>query len=379
MLSITRALAHRLHTVFRRVLRPGGGSAHLPVVLRADSSGLTVWWQGSEISVAYREPGSFSSEMIVLPLEALKACAGRSPAPVWMEETGPEQVRVQWDMEGFTRTQEYQLTAPDRLPPFPSAPAHFDPAPEDFLAALHEAAQTADTNYGRFTLDRVQVHGKAGEVIGTDGKQLYLASGFRLPFRDAVLLPRLTVLDNRLLRNDGPAEIGLTGTDLCLRLLPEGGREEQWTFSLRLDRESRFPPVDALLASLAECTTRWVLDPAEVVLLQKELPRLPKSSENVARVEVELEESVVVRAGLDGATEEAQITLHRSEVLGARLRVATNPLYLWRAVSLGFTEVRLQGPDRPLLCQDERRKYVWMPFLPSAAAPTAKAGEEGPF
>jgi hypothetical protein len=379
MLSITRALANRLHTVFRRLLRPGGGSARLPVVLQGDSSGLTVWWQGSEIAVAYREPGSFSSEKIALPLEALKACAGRSPAPVWVEETAPGQVRVQWDMEGFTRTQEYEAAAQDRLPPFPAAPSDFDRAPDDFLAALHEAAQTADTNYGRFSLDRVQLHGKAGEVIGTDGKQLFLASGFRLPFPDAVLLPRLTVLDNRLLRNDGPAEIGLTDTDLFLRLLPEGGRPEQWTFSLRLDRESRYPDVDSVLAPLAESTTRWVLAPAEVALLQKELPRLPRSADNVARIDVDLEESVVMRAGLGWADEEAQIALHRSQVIGARLRVAMNPLYLWRAVSLGFTEVRLQGPDRPLLCQDERRKYVWMPFLPPTATPAEESGAEKPF
>src|SRR5262249_6659279 len=126
MLSITRALAHRLHTVFRRVLRAEGGVPRLPVVFQADSSGLTVRCRGREIAVAYHEPGSFSSEMIVLPPEALKDCAGRTPAPVLVEETGPEQVRVQWDMEGFTRTQEYQVVAPESLPPFPEAPARFD-------------------------------------------------------------------------------------------------------------------------------------------------------------------------------------------------------------------------------------------------------------
>jgi hypothetical protein len=363
MLSITRALAHRLHTVFRRVLHPGGGAARLPVVFQADSSGLSIRCEVSEIAVAYHEPGSFSSEMIVLPLEALKVCAGRDPAPVWIEETSPEQVRVQWDMEGFTRTQEFEAVAADDLPSFPATPASFDSAPAGFLAAFHEAAQTA-ANVGRWALNRVQLRGGAGEVIGSDGKQLFLASGFGALAPADVLVPSLTVFDNRLLRNDGPAEVGFTDTRLCLRLLPEGSLAGGWQFSLRLDREGRYPDVAALLASLAAPTTRWLLGPGEAALLQKELPRLPKAADNTARLEVDLGETVVLQGGLGWAKPgEAQIVLPRSQVIGEPLRFATNPLYLWRAVCLGFTEVQAQGAKQPLLCADESRKYAWMPLV----------------
>jgi hypothetical protein len=47
---------------------------------------------------------------------------------------------------------------------------------------------------------------------------------------------------------------------------------------------------------------------------------------------------------------------------GKHLRVSMNPLYLRRALGLGFLEIRLRGPNGPLLCEDGRRKYAWMPL-----------------
>jgi hypothetical protein len=183
-----------------------------------------------------------------------------------------------------------------------------------------------------------------------------------------VLIPRLTVFDNRLLRNDLPAEVGFTATHLCIRV------ENWWTFYLGLDRTSRYPNVAELLASLSPTTTRWVIDPGEADLLRHELPRLPKGEDNLARVEVELGEVVVLRAGVPGSEQATELALGGSRVVGEHLRFSTNPLYLWRALGLGFVEVRLRGPDRPLLCEDERRKYVWMPLVSAGVAERKSGG-----
>jgi len=39
---------------------------------------------------------------------------------------------------------------------------------------------------------------------------------------------------------------------------------------------------------------------------------------------------------------------------------------LLRAVQLGFRQIVVIRPDKPILCQDEKRTYLWMPL----AAPT---------
>jgi hypothetical protein len=370
MLSITRALAHKLHTVFRQVLRAGAQTSALPIVLQADSSGLTVRCQGSEMAAAYHEPGSFPSETIVLPEEALKDCAGRTPSDVTFEEAGSGEVHVQWDMEGFTRNKNYRAIAPESLPPWPQMSAHLEAYPPDFLPALHEAAKTTADNSGRYIMDRVQLRGTAGEIIGTDGKELFIAGGFPFPWTEDLLVPPLTVFDNRILRSDSPAEVGHTDTHLCIRT-------EGWTFYLTLDRKSRYPDVDAVLRPLSQHTTRWLIGPEDADLLKRVLPRLPKGEDDVARLEVELGDPVVLRAGVHGSEEEMQRGLAHSQVQGEPLRVVMNPLYLWRAVCLGFTEVRLKGPNHPLLCEDERRKYVWMPFI--SPVPSRPGDPEAPF
>jgi hypothetical protein len=369
MLSITRTLAHKLHTVFRQVLQAGAQTSALPIVLHADSEGLTVGCQGSEMAAAYHEPGSFPSETIVLPEGAIKDSAGRTSASVTFEETGSEEVRVQWDMEGFTRSKNYRAIAPESLPPFPP-PTHFDSYPGDFLPTLHEAARTAADSPIPYACYKVQLRGTAGEIIGTDGKQLFIAGGFHFPWAEDVLIPRLMVFDNRILRNDSPAEVGLTDTHLCIRT-------EGWTFYLTLDRKSRYPDVDAVLRPLSQNTTRWLIGPEDADLLKRVLPRLPKGEDDVARLEVELGDPVVLRAGVHGSEEEMQRGLTHSQVQGEPLRVVMHPLYLWRAVCLGFTEVRLKGPNHPLLCEDERRKYVWMPFI--SPVPARPGDPEAPF
>jgi hypothetical protein len=372
MLSITRSQAQRLLTLFRQVLRAGPQTSALPVLFQADSSGLTVRCQGGDLAAAYHEPGGFSPETIVIPVEALKKCAGRGQAPVLIEDIGSGQVRVQWDMEGFTRSSEYQSPSPESLPTFPETPGQFESAEDRFLSSLHEAALTAADEPNRFTLNEVQLDGNTGEIVGTDGKQLLVVSGYHFPWPDKVRIPRLTVFDNRLLRNDGPAEVGSTAKHLCIRV-------ENWTFYLGLNRSGRYPPVADVLASVAQNATRWLIDSADADQLRRALPRLPKGADGVSRLEVDLEEPVVLRAGVPGSGEETELVLYGSRVLGERMHFAVDPLYLWRAVELGFSEVRLRSPSTPLFCEDERRKYVWMPLLAPPGPPAPPVANDDRF
>jgi hypothetical protein len=38
-------------------------------------------------------------------------------------------------------------------------------------------------------------------------------------------------------------------------------------------------------------------------------------------------------------------------------------------LQIGFLEIQVSSPDKPLLCRDEQRAFVWIPLDPKAAIP----------
>ena len=79
---------------------------------------------------------------------------------------------------------------PHRVPAPPGELARVAP---EFLAALHECGRSAARQATRFALDRVQVRGRAGQVVGTDGRQALVWAGLRLAVADDVLVPAVSV------------------------------------------------------------------------------------------------------------------------------------------------------------------------------------------
>lgn len=59
--------------------------------------------------------------------------------------------------------------------------------------------------------------------------------------------------------------------------------------------------------------------------------------------------------------------LSRSTTTGQALRYAANRNYVARALALGFTDVQFSNADSPALCQDDRRKYIFIGLGKKAA------------
>src|SRR5581483_1164022 len=76
-----------------------------------------------------------------------------------------------------------------------------------------------------------------------------------------------------------------------------------------------------------------------------------------------------------------EVCLERSSVDGPPSLVAMDRRYLLRAISLGFREVFAAQADRPLVCRDARRCYVWMPLDDSnvIASPSKPARRNVPM
>ena len=114
----------------------------------------------------------------------------------WTDEAGPHEVR---------------------LPPilgsplvWPAEPKKLWPVTPDFPAALHEAGKTAARETpNRYATDHVQVRGKAGQVIGTDGKQALTVGGFAFPFPDDLLVPAVPVFGCKDLGRERAVSLGV--------------------------------------------------------------------------------------------------------------------------------------------------------------------------
>jgi hypothetical protein len=81
-----------------------------------------------------------------------------------------------------------------------------------------------------------------------------------------------------------------------------------------------------------------------------------------------LKEPIALR-GRDDKHGITELVLARSKVSGPLLRLCTDRSYLIRALKLGFNKVEIADADKPLVCRDNQRVYVWMPLDKTSVIP----------
>jgi hypothetical protein len=354
VLEISRCLARQLRAVLRRSVVEQDPRGEWPLlVCRAGARGLLLQAHRGDLAVRYQEPGERPTAGLAFRASLLAEFKGRRGDPVALEPTGPGKGRARWDEGGVPRTVEFDTLAPDTVPGPPAFPREWTPMPPGFLPALAEATQTTNRDPGRFALSRVQFRGKRGEVIATDGRQLLVQGGFPLPWPDTILVPRVPAFGARELADEREVAVGRTKSHVGVKVGP-------WTFLLAIDTQSRFPDVDVVIPRRSAPASRLQLDPQDAAFLAANLPKLP-GGEDIPSVTLDLHTPVVLRAGEEkhGVTE---LVLTRSSVSGPPVRLCTDRRYLVRAVKLGFTDVEVLGPDKPLVSRNHARVYVWMPL-----------------
>ena len=257
MISFPRALARAVRAVLRRSVVDQEPRGEWPLlVCQAGPAGLTLDAQRGPVSVRYHLPGSRPEGTLTFRASALAGFEGRGGDGVTLEAVGPATARASWREAGVPRVLAIDTVDPAGVPPLPPPPARWAPQPDGFRQALLDAAGTAAREASRFALARVQLRGRTGQVAATDGRQLLLRGGFRLPWADDLLVPPLPALGLRELRGAGPVAVGLAGDHVALRLGP-------WTFFLGIDPAGRFPDVRAVVPGPAAFTARLRLDPAD--------------------------------------------------------------------------------------------------------------------
>jgi hypothetical protein len=365
LIEIPRLLARQLWAVLRRCVPRAHGLRPAHVEFQTGPAGLTVRLAQPEIAVEYRQPGAYPPAALGLPLSALARFEGRGQDLVALEAGKDGPVIARWQDGGIPQMVEYTADADTRPRDFPDVPSEFVRNPPALLHALDEASKTTATEGVRFALHCLQLRGRSGEVVATDGKQLLLQGGFQFPWQEDLLIPRLAAFGCKELATDQPVEVGRQNDRVVLR-------SGCWTFFLHIDADARYPQADQVIPKLRDRTTTWRIAAEDAVFLARALPRLPGGEEDDKPLTVDLNGSVCVRARSAGQGRPTEVVLARSSFEGQPVRFAINRQFLGRILQLGFDELSLFGADRAVLAQDNQRTLVVMP-LPKEAALAAGA------
>ncbi len=349
MITMPRSVARSCRAVFRR-LPAGRASRGTPaaVALSCGPDGLRIRYAGQEAAAEFLHPSPGEEARLVVPLEALAACEGRWGDAVVRPLDGGR-VQVEWNEAGVSQARPFacgDLAVPD-FPAWPDADAVNDAR---LLAALDRVMDTAAREGSRYALCRVQLRGRKGEVVGTDGSQLLIEGGFTFPWEADLLVPRVGVFSAPELAAGRTVRVGLAGGRV---LFAVGG----WTVALKVAEGERYPNVEAAIPSSRSATV-WRPGPGEAEALARLLPDLPGGGKEPTPVTIDLGRSPAVRTRGENDARPAEVALPRSSVDGKRLCFAIARRLLARACELGFPSFCVAGPGQPIVCRDGPRTFV---------------------
>src|SRR5262245_3693020 len=269
VIAIPRALARQFRAVLRRSLLDKEPRGSWPLVLfQASKDGLVLQACQSDMAVRYYLDGSRSPEAIAFRASVLAEFEGRRDGQVELEQVAFGKGQAKWVDGNVPKVIDLETVAPDSAPHFPDLPRRLIPMPAGFLQALDEATNTAARESVRYALARLQLRGKTGEIIATDGRQLLVQGGFTFPWSDTVLVPRVPAFGLRELAQESEVSLGRTKTHVAVRIGP-------WTFLLAIDTQSHFPDVEAVIPKASSGVSRLHLDPQDAAFLAANVPKLP--------------------------------------------------------------------------------------------------------
>ena len=375
MIALPRSLARQFRVFLRRCLQPPGPREPPLLRLQVGPRGLELAARQQECTLRYRQVGSFPPEALVFRADLLADIEGKD-GMVTLAAIGEDKGEARWNDGGVPRVRPFDVLPPDKMPELPEPSARLKPLEPSFLPALAEAARTTARDGVRFAMTRIQMQGRRGQLVATDGRQLLVQGGFALPWSEDVLIPALPLFVSRDLPSDGPLAIGRTAHHVSLRIGP-------WLFHLDIDANGRFPNVDTVIPRLNSRDSRLHLSEDDARFLVHVLPRLPGSKEHLAPLTLDLGKQVILRARAEDALQVSEVLLSGSSCQGPPVRVACNRHFLRRVAQLGFRELHIQNAKTPLLCRDDMRTYLFMPLdgaLPPAAdAVRLVSGEAAPI
>lgn len=368
MITITRLLARQLRAVFRNsgVHSTSHSPMGPPVVFQAGPEGLRVRAHKYDVAVECHQPGELPADTIVVPRNFLDDAEGAKNEPVTLENGSNGHVVAQWRDKGTPQLLQYDSPATKDIAGFPDLPETLASNAPDLLAALADVGEVTDKESSRFVLCCLQLRGKRGSIVGSDGHQLLIHAGFTFPWDDDILMPANQVFGRHVLPQDQPVLIGRTNKWVAVRV-------GAWTILLAIDEEGKFPRnIDGVVPRADAAVSHCRFTALDAKFLLQSLMQLPNRDEPDSGVTIDLNGKVCVRSRDPSNSEPTEIALTATKVEGEPVCVATNRHFLERALRLGLLELCLYGNDGKLFAFDSRRNYVWMPLESHCIVPPSQ-------
>ena len=349
MLTLSRSILRTIRAVARRAGLHKTRTAILSIM--ADAAGVRLRTASTEVALEYRHDGNFVPTSVCLPLAALDDIDGKGDDTIGLDAVAPDQVVVSWSDHGVSRQTKHEV-APQSPVVFPARPAKFTPNDAALWTALRNAATATDKSPSRYALNCVCMRGKLGRLDATDGRHIFSESGFDFPWDEELLVPAVGVLGCRELERSEPVTVGHQEDWVGFGVGP-------WLVMIRFQKEGRFPKIDDLLSRPDAAKSQLTLSDSDAKFLGDVLPRLPCDDVQFDPITLDLNGRVLIRSRETADGRPTEVELVSSRLSGEPVQLHSNRRYLERALRLGFRQLHLNGPDAPVLCTDQRRRFLW--------------------
>jgi hypothetical protein len=360
LISIPRSIFCTFRSLIRKTALHKRSAGYTPgVTLVADAEGCSIRCASPQIAIQYHHPGSFVAGIHRLPLEALDAVDGKDRDTVAIEGDGKQRTLVSWTDRGVPRQTAFDAPKPTSFPDAPTAFTKNEPA---LWSALRDAVPVTDRESSRYALGCLHLRGGLGRIDATDGKHVLTQAGLNFPWTDDVLLPVNGILGCRALSLNQPIDVGRAGDWIAFRTGP-------WLVMLAVQKEGRYPKIDDVIPKPEAAKSRLELSADDAAFLGDVLPRLPCDDPLFEPITLDLNGRVLMRAREEGRPQPTQVELTSSRLEGPAVTLNSNRNYLANALRLGFRTLYCFGPESPVLCADERRRFVWCLLDAKSAIP----------
>ncbi len=289
MITITRLLARQVKSIGRDLFAAKKHS--LPTVqITSGSEGLRLAGCDGERGFEYRHSAPQPECQIRVPFELFRELAASKPLPITLAPAKRGSgVLATWQEGQTSMAQQFDLEhSREMMELLP--PETFAENPPSLLRTLHDAMQTVAKDAFRYATDTVQLRGKEGSVVATNGHQLLVQKGILLNWEEDLVCHAPTVLASPELPQDQPVFVGKSEKYVAVRT-------GLWTFQLAIEKDRRYPDVDHTIWSTSQASTTLELSPEDAKVLSEHLPELRGREDDTQPITLDLAQNIAIRAG----------------------------------------------------------------------------------
>ncbi|WP_146117582.1 MULTISPECIES: hypothetical protein [Pirellulaceae] len=348
MCTVLGSVIHAFRSVVKKGLKVTRRHRGPNVQITANSAVICLRASTPDLAMEFRQPGTFSPFHCVLPFDMLRNCQASRQSKISFQADA-DRIRACWYEMGIPQQVEAK---PETFQPFPELPASWEENPPELMDALRNASDSAEREPSTFTLSHIRLRGRDGQIVGTDGRQLFSEDGFKFPWQQSHLIQASPLFRLSEMRSKDRTFVGKAIDWIAFRT----GR---WTIWFKINKTGRYPEIDSLLEKSQSAISTLRLDESDAGYLLRSIKHLPSEDVLYAPITVDLNGAVVLRAKAPGKVNPTEVVLTRSSKEGANLRFAANRQYLTRAVQLGFREFSISRGESRVVAQAGKRSMVW--------------------